>query len=477
MSATIELAERASEGDYIVIRNTNKKIQLEHFPHGLTARSLALSTRETFVIPPHRGMQARLVLRPGRQFSWPEDTPLTGKLSPFEDVRGIRVVPIDTINTIEDKTNDTLVFLQNITDDPVVFTPGDTVANFDPVLLETETDAEGNDLLYRGPEGNLHRSVQYIEPGIVGHYECTERPKQFAPIPVAILKVSIDKDRITEQVIPIERELDQDVVLDNNIDDRIALGEKPAYSYKDCKVNENVSTGDRKLVDQFLERKQKFFSPITKSYPNKQMPEFSKQRIVMKDNHQRFECRAYPMSQYKQQIMKQIIEDQLQKGMIRPSQSPYASPAFLVPKAGGSGHRLVVDMRLLNKSVEKSTWPIPRIYEILDKLAGTHYFTTLDLVDGFHQCELEEDSRKYTAFKTQFGTFEYNTSPMGLISSPNHFQFVMSTILSGRTKQTSKTATVWRQASSYGRAQGDPLRYRYTTYVKRYISSGITGTC
>ena len=191
-------------------------------------------------------MQAQLVLRPGRQFSWPEDTPLTGRISPFEDVRGIRVVPIDTINTIEDETNSTLAFLQNITDDPVVFTPGDTVANFDPVFLETETDEEGNDLLYRGPEGNLHRAVQYTEPGLVGYYKCTERPKQFAPTPVAVLKISIDKNVVTEQVVPIERGTEQDVALDNRIDDRIALGEKPAYSYKDCKVNASLSAGQNK---------------------------------------------------------------------------------------------------------------------------------------------------------------------------------------------------------------------------------------
>ena len=130
--------------------------------------------------------------------------------------------------------------------------------------------------------------------------------------------------------------------------------------------------------------------------------------------------------------MKEILDGQLRKGMISHSQSPYASPAFLVPKPGGK-FRCVVDMRLLNKHVEKSTWPIPRIYEILDKLAGSNYYSSLDLVDGFHQCPLHEDSRKYTAFITQVGTFEYNTTPMGLISSPNHFQFVMQTILAGKS--------------------------------------------
>ena len=105
--------------------------------------------------------------------------------------------------------------------------------------------------------------------------------------------------------------------------------------------------------------------------------------------------------------MKEIIDDQLKKGMISANQSPFTSPAFLVPKPGGKW-RLVIDFRRLNQSVEKSSWPIPKMADILNKLAGSTYLSSLDLVDGFHQCSLHESSRKYTAFVTSAGVYEYN---------------------------------------------------------------------
>ena len=81
------------------------------------------------------------------------------------------------------------------------------------------------------------------------------------------------------------------------------------------------------------------------------------------------------------------------------------------------------------------------MHDILGKLAGNTHFTTLDLVDAFHQCPLDEESRKYTAFITNSGCFEYNTMPMGLATSPNHYQFVVETILSGRVDRVHRHKT------------------------------------
>ena len=79
--------------------------------------------------------------------------------------------------------------------------------------------------------------------------------------------------------------------------------------------------------------------------------------------------------------------------------------------------------------VEKSSWPIPRISEILDKLHGCSWFSSIDLADGFHQIGVSEESRKYTAFVTEDGLYEYQTVPMGLSILPSHFQYVMDRIL------------------------------------------------
>ena len=74
--------------------------------------------------------------------------------------------------------------------------------------------------------------------------------------------------------------------------------------------------------------------------------------------------------------------------MIRPSNSPWASPIVLVRKKDGT-HRFCVDYRGLNEVTLADTFPLPRI---TDQLAGTKYFSTLDLASGYWQIEVDSDS-------------------------------------------------------------------------------------
>lgn len=124
----------------------------------------------------------------------------------------------------------------------------------------------------------------------------------------------------------------------------------------------------------------------------------------------------------------------LKEGIIQHSTSPYNSPILLVPKKSSLDEkkwRLVVDFRQLNKQIIPDKFPLPRIDEILDHLGRAKYFSTLDLKSGFHQIPLDEPSKRYTAFSTDKGHFEFNRLPFGLNISPNSFQRMMSIALSG----------------------------------------------
>ena len=69
----------------------------------------------------------------------------------------------------------------------------------------------------------------------------------------------------------------------------------------------------------------------------------------------------YKLSQPKMEIMRNHINKLLDQHVIEPSTSPYSLPAFLVPK-GTNKHRLVVDYRQLNKSIEFESIPLPDIH-------------------------------------------------------------------------------------------------------------------
>ena len=80
----------------------------------------------------------------------------------------------------------------------------------------------------------------------------------------------------------------------------------------------------------------------------------------------------------------ELVADVLQQEVIRPSSSPWASPIVLVRKKD-SCTRFCVDYRKLNQITELNEFPLPRIDDTLDLLAGSHYFTTLDLASGYWQ--------------------------------------------------------------------------------------------
>ena len=86
--------------------------------------------------------------------------------------------------------------------------------------------------------------------------------------------------------------------------------------------------------------------------------------------------------------------DKLQSAcMVEPSCSPFASPTILVKTTDGSW-RLYIDFRKLNSVTKKDAHPLPRVENIFDTLAGSKFFTTLDLEMEYHQVELHLDDQE-----------------------------------------------------------------------------------
>jgi hypothetical protein len=128
------------------------------------------------------------------------------------------------------------------------------------------------------------------------------------------------------------------------------------------------------------------------------------------------------------EVCRTTIDEYLRKGWLVPSRSPYSSPILFVQKKNGS-LRLCCDFRQINKISVKQSWPLPNISELIDKLQGAKYFSTLDLVSGYMQLRLHPDDQPKTAIRTPFGLYEWKTLCFGLSNAPSHFQSAMSRML------------------------------------------------
>jgi hypothetical protein len=97
--------------------------------------------------------------------------------------------------------------------------------------------------------------------------------------------------------------------------------------------------------------------------------------------------RPYRMPPKELAELKVQLQELLDKGYIRPSSSPWGSPALFVKKKDGS-LRMCVDYRPLNAVTIKNKYPLPRIDVLFDQLAGAKVFSKIDLRSGYHQIKI-----------------------------------------------------------------------------------------
>ncbi|GJX51886.1 putative reverse transcriptase domain-containing protein [Tanacetum coccineum] len=124
----------------------------------------------------------------------------------------------------------------------------------------------------------------------------------------------------------------------------------------------------------------------------------------------------YRLAPSEMKELSEQLKELSDKGLIRPSSSPWGSPVLFVEKKDGS-FRMCIDYRELNKLTVKNRYPLPRIDDLFDQLQGSSVYSKIDLRSGYHQLrvrEVREEDIPKTAFRTRYGHYE--------------FQFLMSLI-------------------------------------------------
>ena len=179
-------------------------------------------------------------------------------------------------------------------------------------------------------------------------------------------------------------------------------------------VEDMVPKEYHEFLDVFSEEKAVRF-PESKPWDHK---------IDMKEGFEPKSFKNYNLTLEEQIELDKFLKENLDKGYIRLSQSPMASPFFFVKKKDGK-LRPCQDYWYLNDWTVKNAYPLPLISELMDKLKGAKYFSKMDVRWGYNNIRIRQGDEWKVAFKTNKGLFEPTVMFFGMCNSPATFQSMM----------------------------------------------------
>ena len=136
---------------------------------------------------------------------------------------------------------------------------------------------------------------------------------------------------------------------------------------------------------------------------------------------QRYRKTPFPLRKKIEEKLKELEDNDIIEPATGPT--PWVSPLVATPKPRDpSDIRLCVDMRAANKAILRERHDTPTIDELIAELSGAKIFSKVDLKSGYHQLELDEESRYITTFATHVGLKRYKRLSFGISSAAEVFQ-------------------------------------------------------
>ena len=168
------------------------------------------------------------------------------------------------------------------------------------------------------------------------------------------------------------------------------------------------------------------FKSLTQDFTGNDPPKHTTTHQII-TNAPPVHSRVRPLYGEKLMAVREEFQKLQELGIVKESHSPWASPIHLVPK--GTGWRICGDYRRLNAVTKRDSYPMPNVNALYTLLHGSQIFTTLDLVRGYNQIPMAQDSIEKTAVITPVGLYEYLRMPFGLCNAAQSFQRFMHSLI------------------------------------------------
>jgi hypothetical protein len=133
-----------------------------------------------------------------------------------------------------------------------------------------------------------------------------------------------------------------------------------------------------------------------------------------------FKGDVYSLTVDQTAFLRKWLDEELNKGFIRPSKSPYPCPSFLIEKKNGDYH-IVQNYKTLNEFTVPDKHPLPLITNLIEQLHGKTLFTKFDIHMGYNNIRIADGNQKKAAFTTPLGQYEPMVMNFGLYNAPATF--------------------------------------------------------
>ena len=335
-----------------------------------------------------------------------------------------------------------------------VLCDGRTCASLVPPDPEFPNRRRQHHRRYGGHVGGMDREVGYHIPAGCIEYVCG-----FAPAPAPWSEVPVPAGHIRAVRVKCEREesLPDDSFLPNlewvrlmRITSHPHPGPKDEESeevqltiarhlssatarIQGIKAEQGVTQGAEnplatQLRDKLLaEFKETALCGVYKPHPKIRGP-FGQAEIWLRPDAKPVSMPPFRLNE-RREVLRELVEKARAAGKLEDGQGPWNTPAFPVPKKETGKFRLVQDLRPQNAATIKDGHPLPRIGDMLQRQGKCRVWTTLDMVDGFHQMPMRPEHRHITCMSTPQGTQQWTVLVMGLKNAGSQFQRMMEWVL------------------------------------------------
>jgi hypothetical protein len=234
-----------------------------------------------------------------------------------------------------------------------------------------------------------------------------------------------------QAVLDFTKELPETAELDLGDIPGITPSDRSSFSFVEEEVCAQLAYLPEDQLDEIVSRLVAFeghvFETRTQPRPPPIRPGFDVPIVEREGSEPPARC-PYPVAPHHQPELDRQVKALFDAGIIRRINSNYSALVLFTPKKDGK-LRMVVDYRMLNTQTVRDLFPTPTAGDLIAKTRGAKLFSKIDLLSGFHQLRMSDDTMRKTAFASPSGLYEFVSAPFGLTSVPGAFQRFMQFVL------------------------------------------------